>query len=48
MPQGIPKQFFAEQWRRSCCCDQFYSYSQWFVTKFIFLIFQLLENAQNA
>ena len=40
MPQGIPKQIFAEQWRKSCCCDQFYSYSQWFPAKFIFLNFQ--------
>ena len=32
MPQGIPMQFFAQQWLKSCCCDQLYTYSQWFAT----------------
>ena len=27
MPQGIPMQCFAQQWWKSCCCDQFYTYS---------------------
>ena len=25
-PQGILMQFFAQQWWKSCCCDQFYTY----------------------
>ena len=41
MPQGIPKQFFAEQWSKSCCCDQFHTYSQWFAGKLIFLNFSI-------
>ena len=48
MPQGIPVQFFAQDCRRSCCYDQFYTYSQWFAAKFNFSNFQKLEIAQNA
>ena len=29
-PKGIPMQFFAQQWLKSCCCDQFHTYSPWF------------------
>ena len=35
MPQGIPMQFFAQQWWKSGYCDQFHTYSQWFATNFI-------------
>ena len=35
MPQGIPMQFFAQQWRKSGYCDQFHTYSQWFAVNFI-------------
>ena len=48
MPQGIPVQFFAQDCRRSCCYDQFHTYSQWFAAKFNFSNFQKLEIAQNA
>ena len=34
MPQGIPIQFFAQQWRKSGNCDQFHTYSQWFTVNF--------------
>ena len=47
MPQVISMQFFAQQLWKSCCCDQFYTYSQWFASKFIFLNFSKLESAQN-
>ena len=39
MPQVIPMQFFAQQLGKSCCCDQFHTYSQWFAGKLIFLYF---------
>ena len=39
MPQGIPMQFFAQQWWKSGYCDQFHTYSQWFAAKFVFLYF---------
>ena len=39
MPQGIPIQFFAQQWWKSGCCDQFYTLSQWFAAKFVFCKF---------
>ena len=48
MPQGIPMQFFAQQWLKSGYCDQFDTYSQWFAENLIFQKFQYLENAQNA
>ena len=48
MSQVISMQFFAQQWRKSSCCEQFHTYSQWFAAKLIFLNFQYLENAQNA
>ena len=48
MPQYIPMQFFAQQWWKSCCCDLLHTYSKWFAAKLTFLIFQYLENAQNA
>ena len=48
MLQGIPMQFFAQQLQKSCCCDHFHTYSLWFAEKFIFLIFEYMENAQNA
>ena len=35
MPQGIPMQFFAQQWWKSGYCDQFHIYSQWFAVNFI-------------
>ena len=41
MTQGIPMQFFAQHWWKSCCCDQFHRYSQWFAVKFIFLNFSI-------
>ena len=28
MPQGIPMQFFAQQWGKSGYCHQFHTYSQ--------------------
>ena len=39
MPQGIPMQFFAQQWGKSRYCDQFHTYSQWFAAKFVFFRF---------
>ena len=39
MPQGIPFQFFAQQWGKSGYIDQLHTYSQWVVAIF-FLIFQ--------
>ena len=38
MPQGIPMQFFAQQWWKSGYCDQFHTYSLWFAVNFIILI----------
>ena len=35
MPQGIPMQFFAQQWLKSGYFDQFDTYSQWFAVNFI-------------
>ena len=35
MPQGIPRQFLAQQWWKSSNCDQFRTYSQWFAVNFI-------------
>ena len=35
MPQGIPRQFFAQQWCNLGFCDQFHTYSQWFAVNFI-------------
>ena len=36
MPQGIPMQFFAQQWCESqVTCDQFDTYSQWFTVNLI-------------
>ena len=35
MPQGIPMQFFTQQWWKSGYCDQFHTYSQWFAVNFI-------------
>ena len=35
MPQGIPMQFFAQQWWKSGYCDQFHTYSQWFAVNLI-------------
>ena len=48
MPQGIPTQFFAKQWLKSCCCDQFHTYSQWFAAKFNFLKFLIGGNCTNC
>ena len=39
MPQGIPIQFFAQQWWKSGYCDQFHTYSQWVVAKIFFKLF---------
>ena len=36
MLQGIPMEFFAQQWWKSGYCDQFYTYLQWFASKFVF------------
>ena len=36
MPQGIPIQFFDQQWRKTGNCDQFHTYLQWFVAKYFF------------
>ena len=41
MPQGIPMQFFVQQWCKSGYCDQFHSYSQWFAAKFVFFKFSI-------
>ena len=41
MPQGIPMQFFTQQWGKSCCYDQFHTYSKWFAAKFIVLYFSI-------
>ena len=41
MHQGIPMQFFAQQWLKSCCCDQFHTDLQWFAAKFNFLNFSI-------
>ena len=35
IPQGIPMQFFAQQWWKSGYCDQFHTYTQWFAANFI-------------
>ena len=48
MYQVIPMQFFAQQWQKSCCCNQFHIYSQWFAAKFNFSDFQYLEIAQYS
>ena len=40
-PQVIPMQFFAQIWWKSCCCDQFHTYSQWFTAKLIFVNFSI-------
>ena len=36
MPQGIPLQFFAQQWGKSGYIDQLHTYSQWVVANFFF------------
>ena len=41
MPQVIPMQFFAQQWLKSCYCDEFHTDSQWFAAKFVFLNFSI-------
>ena len=41
MPQGIPIQFFAQQWCKSGYCDQFHTYSQWFTAQFVFINFSI-------
>ena len=48
MPQGIPMQFFAQQWWKSGYCDLFHTYSQWFAVNFIISKISKLENAQNV
>ena len=48
MPQGIPMQFFVQQWWKPGYCDQFHTYSQWFAVSLIISKFQYLENAQIA
>ena len=47
-PQGIPTQFFAQQWWKSSYYDKFHTYSQWFAVSLIISKFQYLENAQIA
>ena len=41
MPECIHMQFFAQQWLKSCCCDKFDAYFQWFAAKFTFLNFSI-------
>ena len=48
MPQGIPMQFFAQQWWKSGYCDQCHTYSQWFAVNFVISKISKQENAQNA
>ena len=40
MPQGIPMQFFAQQWWKPGYCDQFHTYSPWFAVSLIISKFQ--------
>ena len=39
VPEGILMQLFSQRWWKSCCCDQFHTYSQWFAAKFAVLNF---------
>ena len=48
MPQGIPMQFFVQQWWKPGYCDQFNTYSQWFAVSLIISKFQYLENSEIA
>ena len=48
MPQGIPKQLFAQQLWKSGYCDQCHTYSQWFAVNFVISKISKQENAQNA
>ena len=47
-PQGIPMQFFAQQWWKSGYCDLFHEDSQWFAVNFIISKISKLENDQNT
>ena len=40
MPQVIQMQFFAQQWLKTCCRDQFHTYLQRFAAKSNFSNFQ--------
>ena len=48
MPQGIPTQFFAQQRWKSCCCDQFHTYSQYFAAKFVVLNFAITAKCSKC
>ena len=48
MPQGIPMQFFVQQWWKVGCCDQFHTYSLWFAAKFSFSNFSILEKYSKS
>ena len=41
MPQGIPIQFFAQQWWKSGYCDQFHTNSQWLAVNLIILLISI-------
>ena len=43
MLQGIPMQFFAQQWWKSGYCALFHTYSQWFAVNFIISKISTLE-----
>ena len=45
IPQGIPMQFFAQQWWKSGYCDQFHTYTQWFAANFIISKISIAGNA---
>ena len=48
MPQGIPMQFFAQQWWKSGYCDQFHTYSRWFAANFIISKISIAAKCSNA
>ena len=48
MPQGIPMQFVAQQWRKSSYCDQFHIYSQWFAVNFIISKISIAAKCSNC
>ena len=48
MLQGIPMQFFAQQWWKSVYCDQFHTYSQLFTAKFVFIKFSIAGKSSKC
>ena len=48
MPQGIPMQFFVQQWSKSGYCDQFHTYSQWFAVNFIISKISKMEKCSKC